>query len=65
MKKLLAILFITTACNKPLTKPFIIVGKSKYGHNWAPYSYTFQDVNGREVVFSEETDKYNIGDSIK
>jgi len=50
---------------KPLTKPFIIVNKFVNYQQFEVAKYFYQDVNGTEYYFTDNNNKYNIGDTLK
>jgi hypothetical protein len=55
----LAVLMLS-ACQRE--KPFIIVHKHKAS---TQYEYLYQCASGPEGCFYEDTDKYNIGDTLR
>lgn len=69
MKELLIIILtlLLMSCdnNTKYEKPFIIIYKSRYDYDKTQCFYTYQDKNGRRYNFNDESNKYNIGDTIK
>lgn len=65
MKKkllLIAILLFTGCSNTIMEKPFVIIDKYiEFGH----WHYVYQDANGYERQFIEDSIHYSIGDTIK
>ena len=71
MKKLLTtaliLLIALTGCfdnTKPIKKPFVIIDKKSYG-DIERAGFTFIDANGIKYEFSDDRNKYSIGDTIK
>lgn len=58
------LIMIINGCT-PVEKPFIIVGKDISTSGETRWFYTYQDKNGRFGEFTEQKEKYNIGDTIK
>lgn len=72
MKKLLLAVLIFTGCQKEMRKPFIIIQKRGYTNEWTAkiidttiVIYTYQAANGWERQFTDNPNKYRIGDTIK
>lgn len=59
---LFLIIFLYSCEPTTYEKPFIIVDKTRYNSEWVEYTYV--DKNGYQQNFSD-TDKYDIGDTLK
>jgi len=60
------LILLSVGCNTIPTKPFIIIDKRN--HDWSfsgSCDYVYSSSNGLKYEFTDFSNKYNIGDTIK